>query len=274
MNEFGLGANKSPFDLRTFTYTPSVAPVKGGKRYPKENIEHQHKVGICTAISLTQNARRALGTKFSADFQYLCQKKFYDGDWNEGSAISSALKVAKNIGLLPSKDFKYIKESDRKLPYHLYVEKLKAIPDAEIEKLKKKAAKNKILAFAEVPVDRDSLANAIMESESGILARFHVGKEWYTQPIEPLRYPKLIISGHAVTESNFDGGSFRIANSWGSGWADGGTAYHTFNFYRPTEAWIAYYTRTTPEIDKQLEDRKKLMGVLIDKLQLLLDLTK
>lgn len=75
MYKRATGAGESPYDLRTFAYVPSGIPNKGGKRYSPSDIEDQHRVGICTAISTTQNARKALGTKFSADFQYLMQKK-------------------------------------------------------------------------------------------------------------------------------------------------------------------------------------------------------
>jgi hypothetical protein len=72
---YATGAKPSPYDIRTFAYVPSGIPVSGGTRYTPKDIEHQHKVGICTAISTTQNARKALGKKFSSEFQYLMQKK-------------------------------------------------------------------------------------------------------------------------------------------------------------------------------------------------------
>lgn len=267
MNPYSTGADKSPKDLRTFAYVPDPAQMTGGTRYKASDIDDQHKVGICTAIHLTQNAGKALGIEFSPDFQYLLQKKEYDKNWNEGSSIFYALKVAKNFGLLPIEKFKYIKEADRKLPYDLYIKKLQAIPDKEIERLKKSASKNKLLAYASVPIDRDMLANAISESESGILVRFDLGKEWWTKPIEPLRPPKEIVSGHATIICNYDGGSFRIANTWGSDWADKGTAYFLLKNYKPTEAWIPYYTKTSSGVDAQQEKLKSLQGRAITLLQ-------
>lgn len=269
-NPYGLGAKKSVTDIRTFTYSPVPAPVKGGKRYQPEDIEHQHKVGICTAISLTQNARKALGRKFSADFQYLLQKREYDKNWDEGSSILNALKVANNFGLLPVEHFTHIKEEDRKLPYYKYVEKLKKIPDTEIERLKVLASQFKIPAYAKITISRDSLANAIDESDAGILARFEVGKEWWKEPIEPLRNPAVVESGHAITECNYDGGSFRVANTWGDSWADRGTAFHLFSNYRPTEAWMVYYNHVPVHVEDEIKKRETLLAKLVDALQKLL----
>lgn len=264
---YATGADESQYDVRTFSYKPSGVPKKGGVRYTEKDIEDQHRVGICTAISTTQNARKALKKKFSADFQYLCQKKFIDGNWNEGSSLSSAIKVGQKIGFLPEVFWTFTTEKDRKLSYDKYIKKLQAIPDEEIERLKMYAAKYKILAYASVPIDQELMAQAILESESGILTRYAIGNEWWKTPIEPLRPPKVIISGHAVTESNYDGDSFRIANTWGTDWADKGTAYRLHEQYRPTEAWIVHYTEVPEAIKKQLDSREAIFGKVLDKLQ-------
>lgn len=267
MIKYGTGADKSPFDLRTFAYIPSGVPQKGGTKYTSTDIENQYKVGICTAISKTQNARKALKKKFSADFQYLLQKKYVDGNWNEGSSISSALKVGQKYGYLPENEWTFTKESDRKLSYDKYITKLKNVTDADIERLLKIASKYKLLAYAKVDVTREDMANAINESKSGILVRFDIGNEWYRQPIEPLRKPKEPISGHAITECNYDGGSFRTANTWGSDWADKGTAYHILSDYAPTEAWIPYYEELPEVITDQIDSKNSSLGKIIELLQ-------
>lgn len=264
---YATGANESPYDVRTFSYRPSGIPRRGGLRYLSSDIEDQHKVGICTAISTTQNARKALKKKFSADFQYLMQKKLFDKNWEEGSSLSSALKVASKIGFLPEKDWTFTTEADRKLPYHKYIAKLQKVPDADIELLKAKAALHKIQAYASVPIDRDLMAQAILESEAGLLTRYAIGKEWWTAPIEPLRPPKVFVSGHAVIESNYDGNSFRIANMWGTDWADKGTAYRLHSQYRPTEAWIVHYKIVPEPVQKQIASRETVLGMILDRLQ-------
>lgn len=264
MKTYSSGADKSPFDIRTFTYKPTKANLTGGIKWGVEDIDDQHAVGICTSISLTMRAGKFFNKKFSPDFQYLMQKK-QDGNWDEGSSILSAIKVGKSIGFLPTEDFS-ISEEYRKLPYHEYIKKLQSFTEEDIEKLKVKASKYKISAYASVPTSRDYLANAI-DSAGSLLVRFAIGNEWWTNPIEPLKPPKNVISGHAVNHTNYSGNSFRIANSWGTAWADKGTAYHLLTEYKPTEAWSVWFADVPKEIEKQIEDRSAIVGKILDLLQ-------
>lgn len=286
------GALKSKFDIRTFSApTKAYANVKGGTRYEPEDIESQHNVGICTAISLTQNAKKATGMKFSADFQYLMQKKYVEGNWNEGSSILYALKAARGKedsmgnfqygGLLPEAKWTFTTEADRKLPYHEYIKKLQAIPETEIRKLFYISKNYRIKAYASVVVNRDAMAQAIDGSKAGVLCRYDIGKEWWTDikgnltwdknSIQPLRAPKVVISGHAVTDSNYNGNSFRVVNTWGKDWAEGGTAYR-FIGYNPTECWAIFYDELPKEIDEKVKERETLKGQIMDLIQKVLEL--
>lgn len=271
---YATGAEPSSVDIRDFTYKPDKANKKGGERYNAEDIEDQHRVGICTAISLTQNARKATGIEYSADFQYLLQKKFYDKNWNEGSSARSALHIAKTYGMLPQNEWRHTMESDRKLSYSRYIAKLKNVSDAEIDRLLKIAANYKIAGYAQVPINRDLLAAAVDESAAGLIARFLCGSTWYSsnKEIEPLRMPNPVVSGHLVTYSNYDGMSYRIANTWGDDWADKGTAYSLLQTYQPTEAWIPYYNKLPDPIKEQKEKLESLQGQLLTLLQKLVAL--
>lgn len=271
--KYSTGAEKSPYDIRTFSYIPTTAGYKGGEKWGPVLIDDQSKVGICTSISLTMRAGQHYGETFSEDFQYLMQKKIYDQGWWEGSSIFHALKVGKNIGFLPEKEWTYTTAEDKKLPYSEYVKKLQAIPDSEIERLKEIAKTYKLKAYASVPVNRETLCNAIDES-GALLSRFVVGSEWWTAPIEPLRAPKDPISGHAVNLTNYTGNSFRIANSWGTDWADMGTAYFLFNDYRPTESWAVWFEDVPKQIEEQLENRETIIGKIVDLLQQVIELLK
>lgn len=264
---YATGADSSALDIRDFTYKPDKANKQGGARYQPEDIEDQHRVGICTAISLTQNARKATGIEFSADFQYLLQKKFYDKNWREGSSARSALHIATTYGMLPQNEWTHTLEVDRKLSYSSYIVKLQAVSDAEIDRLLEIAKNYKLKGYARVPVDRDMLANAVDESAAGLIVRFVVGREWYTAPIEPLRPPVSPISGHLITYSNYDGMSYRVANTWGDDWADKGTAYSLLQNYQPTEAWIPYYNTLPDPIQEQKEQLNSLFGQLLTLIQ-------
>lgn len=259
MEDISFGALESKIDPRTVKneevamVDPTVL-VKGGSEYLASEIEHQHKVGICTSIHLTQNRQRANGTSYSADFQYLLQKKYYDLNWIEGSSIFSALKVAKNIGFLPLSKWTYTTENDRYLPYSEYIKKLQAIPDSEIERLKSLCV-DKIPGYASVNVnDPQLIAKAIVESESGILCRYDCGDTWWLpswaeKDISPLRKPVPATSGHAIIMSNFDYTNTNLqtlANTWGTSWARNGSVDINHNNYRMTEAWTIL--KFTPEI--------------------------
>jgi len=252
--KYGTGALESKKKATDFIYKPDKANWKGGTRYNAKDIEDQSKVGICTAITVTQQARKARGIKYSADFQYLLQKKYVDKNWDEGSSTAHGPYVAYKYGLLPEKDWKWTKQADRKLPYSKYIKKLQAVPDKEIARLLKIAEKHKVIGYQRiVPLTRDTLANAIDESEAGVVTRMECGATWWTNPIEPLRYPKPIFSGHALTASNYTGNSVRVANTWGDDWADKGTAYYMFKDNAPTEAYIVYYNEKTKLLEKQIK---------------------
>lgn len=263
----GTGAQESHYDSRTYKHDTTLATplTTGGIIYSPEDIDNQHKEGICTGISLTQNANKTLGKKFSPDFQYLCQKKFYDLNWVEGSSIFSALKVGKNIGFLPIELFTYVTEADRVLSYPDYVSKLQAIPDSEIQRLIGLCV-NKLTGYAQLALDPQSLAKGITDSKSGILCRYTVDESWWTdingrsswltKDIDPIRPPKTIGGGHAIGATYFDYSvvkNITHANTWGTQWNDQnhGNCHIINDNYKCTEAWIPYYAVVPPPLPAQ-----------------------
>lgn len=268
-NQFSLGARKSQKDSRTLKtkHLPTTAGelVKGGVEYKPEDILDQHNVGICTAISYIQNRNKANGKKYSPDFQYFLQKKYYDNlvytdwpQWEEGSSNLHALKVGKRFGHLLEKDFcdlqgkPYITEADRKLSYADYIAKLKAIPEAEIERLLSLCI-DKIGGYALAnSKDPQDIALAIKNSKVGVTCMYQVGKEWWTpshkeKDISPLRPPVKIISGHAVCQTPFDFtmyNLFTIPNTWGIDWCRLGCADIIWDQYKPIEVWQIYENDT------------------------------
>ena len=245
MQKPSFGANPSINDKRTVKSSTlalvSLPLIKGGVDYLPEDIENQHAVGICTAISFIQNREKANGRKYSPDFQYLLQKKYYDFNWIEGSSVMTALKVGKRYGLLPIEHFPYVTVEDRKLTYSQYIAKLQAIPEQEIQRLLTLCV-DKIEGYAYVnPNDPQEIAKAINNSTAGVLCRYEVGSEWWTNPVCPLRPPKQIISGHAVIDSKFDYTSLTfnvIANTWGQYWGTNGSCKVNLDNYPPTEVWV------------------------------------
>ncbi len=259
------GCFKSQKDKRTVKAETLVRAtpldfLTGGVDYAKSDILHQHNVGICTAISLIQNRNKANGKKYSPDFQYLLQKKYYDNvvytnwtPWMEGSSVLHGLKVGKRFGFLPIELFKdlsgtpYITEQDRFLSYEDYIHKLKIIPDAEIERLLTLCV-DKIGGYA--LVDSSSpykIAKAIKDSEKqgGTVCMYQLDEQWWKpswaeKDLSPLRPPKKIVSGHAIIKNKFDFNMynlFTLANTWGPTWCRKGLADIIWDKYKPVEVW-------------------------------------
>lgn len=278
------GAVASPFDIRTFTYK---GLDKAGQNLYEvgesweflEFIDNQFFVGICTSEAVAMRAHKHFGIKFSADFQYLIQKKFIDGNWGEGSSGFSACKGGHKYGFLPQSEWTHTTEEDRKLPYHKYIKKLQAIPDSEIMRLLNISKKYKIAAYAKVKSNTpEALASAIHETGS-VISRFVIGSEWYSVNMnkdreQALSFPKYPTSGHLVNITKRVGDSYRIANSFGKQWARGGTAYGLFSQYRPTEMWQVWFADVPKEITDQIEQKDKISGILKEILQRLIVLLK
>lgn len=274
--KYQTGANESEYDIRTFVYdyAGDEVPNSAGESWANtEFIEDQHRVGICTAISMAMRARKHFNMDFSDDFQYLLQKKFIDGNWNEGSSGLSACKVGQKYGFLPASKWTFTTIDDRKLTYSKYIKKLQAVTDEQIQELLIEAAKYKVLAYAKIPNTVESLRKTI-EDTGAVTARFVVGREWYTSPIEPLQNPLKPISGHLVNITKAVGDSYRIANSWGTDWADGGTAYGLFSVYKPTEMWQVWFTDIPKEIQVKLDGRTETIGKILNQIQLLINILK
>ncbi len=282
---------ESPKDSRTVHHndyaTVGEPIIKAGNAYSPQDIENQHHVGICTAISMVQNVEKISGKKYSPDFQYLLQKKFYDFNWGEGSAIISALKVAKKYGFLPIEKFTYTTEADRNLSYPEYIAKLQAISDDEITRLILLCI-DPIPGYAAVDVSNaQSIALAIQESQAGILCRYTVGSEWYTDingnitwdktKLDPLRAPTqaTVQGGHAINMSNVDYTVFLqqfLPNTWGVQWNDNGIGYTDWNKYKPTEAWLILKTAPIIPLFQFLHDL--YLGIIspdVKQLQILLN---
>jgi len=257
-----FGAVDSAKDYRNLQHDqvglPQIKP-SAGVTYHKDIILDQNKVGICTAISLVQNTLAATGKRYSEDFQYLLQKHFFDGGWFEGSSPLNSLKAAKKYGMLPIEHFPSIVAEKPSINYDQYSARLQKIATnpAEMERLLA-LCEFPIKGYAAVAVHDDALlAQAIADSKAGVIARFSVGSEWWTgtngltswlpKDIEPLRAPKVIVSGHQVSVTQYDFSTTKLAklaNTWSNEWATLGSATFNLNNYRPTEAWVPYFDFT------------------------------
>lgn len=255
---FGLGANESVKDYRTLTHDQvGIVQLKvaGGSKYPAVAIMHQHKLGICTAISLVQQAQVVTGKKYSVDYQYLMQK-LLDGNWVEGSSPFTAVRAGK-AGLLPVEHMPNMLDGNPNMTYPEYIAKLQKLAANPAKMAALKAlCEYPIQGYGQVNVADDALlAQAIADSKAGIIARFAIGDEWWTdasgtitwakEALQPLRPVKAVVSGHqtSITDYDFSTGQrmARTANTWSADWCDEGSALFNLKTVRPTEGWVLYY---------------------------------
>lgn len=265
---FGLGAFESPNDPRTYIHENSydkvdILPNTYAYTYVVGDILHQHKIGKCTSSSFIQLANKARGIKYSDDFQYLLQKKLIDKNWIEGSYVSAAPATALKYGMLPIEYFPSITDENPEITYEEYIAKLQQVSDADLQKLLKIAAKHKIGGYARVDhTDKFAVAKGLLDSKVGLLTRYEVTSDWYTDTngnitwayalISPLRNNGKVISGHAIGNTGYDyttGRFHRLTNTWGKDYGKKGSVEADYNVVGMKEAWIIYWDKA-PETVK------------------------
>jgi len=255
MNEpLATGAHPSPYDPTVSTHVTATPPVAtGGIIYDAGDIEMQSKVGICTAISVVQNAEKVNGKKYSPDFHWLLQKTLFDHNWYEGSSILNSLKVAKTYGFLPANEWTHTTSEDRN-DYQTYITKLQSIPSAEVKRLMALCS-DRIVGFASTQTDSQSVASGIQDSKAGVIVMLTSGSTWWTAlngtnswasaDIDPIRVPTTSLSGHAINLTYFDYRVMSIttgANTWSPQWDENGNCHINLDIYKLWEVWIPYYT--------------------------------
>lgn len=77
---------------------------------------------------------------------------------------------------------------------------------------------------------------------------------WDSKYINPLRPPKVSVSGHAITGAYIENTTINLANTWGKDWNEQGNGDADFTNYKPTEAWIPYYNYVPSPIHVQLKN--------------------
>ena len=285
--EFPAKAQESPVDIRTVSHdlASPIIYTKGGVDYLPNEIENQAKVGICTAISHIQAIQKFTGKKYSPEFQYLLQKKFFDLNWDEGSSVFYSLKAGFKYGYLPLELWTYTTEADRQLPYSQYVTKLQAVPDEEINRLIS-LCERKMTGYAQVDVsNKENIAHAIDSSPVGILCRIECKTSWWSDAngvtwepnrLNPLNPAFPTVGGHAIIISNYDytnGNLQFIPNTWSSKWNDKGVGYLNYDDYKITEAWIPYFVANPIVVPLQFTSQLKL-GSSGNEVKLLQDVLK
>lgn len=207
-------------------------------------VFNQGKIGLCTGASLTTIVEWLYFKKtgkhvpLSRRFLYSVTKNMIDKNKMEGSSLRSALKAAYDVGICTEATFP---SSPDGLNHEQYID-INAIP----AKAFAEAKEFQIGGYVSVPVDKDSLCAGIYKY--GMLySRVVVGPTWWQgtdgvntwdpAKINPIRYPDVIISGHAIVDKGYDNLELTLRNSWSAAWANKGDADRSIIGYAPTEAW-------------------------------------
>jgi hypothetical protein len=241
------GASPSTPDYRDHKEEPTMdvpTPVIWDTDLSSIPIYNQQKIGLCTGASLTTVVeylyykRTGVFVKLSRRFLYSVTKNMIDQNQIEGSSCRSALKAAYDYGICTEAAL----PSDPTGMTHEQFIDINAIPAGAFAE-----AKNyQIGGYISVPTDPTSLSAAIYKY--GLLySRVECGPTWWQdaqgvnswdpEKINPLRYPSVIVSGHAIVEKGFDPSFLTLRNSWSAEWCKQGDADRSITGYAPTESW-------------------------------------
>lgn len=236
--QYYLGALDPKVDLRDYSYEPEVAMA--ANELPEEfelwtpDIKNQGAVGSCvahTAAEIEEYFNHIEGKdnrKLSVGYIYGCRYGYKD----EGMYLRDALKTLANRGICTYDEFPYNKEvptiielfnkqdekgweTDSAHKISTYF-RIKANNDETLQKKVKMCLLNNGPVMMSVPWYKDfKVENGIITSPSNMNT---------TQ------------GGHCIYLYGWDKNGWKIQNSWGSFWGNGGRAIYPYN-YPINEFW-------------------------------------
>jgi hypothetical protein len=206
-------------------------------------------------FEMLEYKRTGVYVEYSVRFAYTVLKHFIDKNTTEGSSMRNALKAMQKYGTVPESMY----PSDCTVTHEQFIS-LDGITDT----LLAEALKHRIGAYFRGVNDKSMICTYIAKYGM-IYARFECGDSWYESvegfstwlpsEILPLRKPKVVASGHAVTLKGYDiqdRYNTTLLNSWSKGWAEKGEANYYPDDYSPTEVWIVTLD-PVPAIEKRPE---------------------
>lgn len=246
-NPFGHGALESAKDYRDIQLADVATAIPIPQSYflniSQCPVTMQYKRGTCVAHATAKRKEKVevddtgTFTALSPRFLYALIKK-EDGNMNEGTAIRNGLKIISKTGICTEQTY----PSDYPDMTHAEFMDITKVPVQAFYE----AELYKDTSYASVPVDKDSLKQAIM-SGNGVITRVVIDSAWWCptwleSDILPLKAPLTqAFGGHAIWITGFDGDRFYFRNSWGTSWGKNGDGYFDWNTYKDaiTEAWTS-----------------------------------
>jgi C1A family cysteine protease len=242
---------KEPRDLRDYHFTsvkfakPAELPKQIDLRPQMSPVVDQGQLGSCTANAIVSGLREYLLLQSRDGFQPLSRLFLYwherelEGHINEdsGAYIRDGMKVLKQIGVCPERDFPY---------------RIEHFADRPTERAETDARGYRITEYHRV-LDLDALKAALAENlpvvigmqiyesfESPEVAR--TGKV----PV-PRKTKERVLGGHAMLAVGYKDsargqGEVIVRNSWGEEWGDQGYCYIPYRMFRDPDLLLDMWT--------------------------------
>lgn len=225
---------KDSVDLRDYIYKAEMIkdelPSKVDMRAKMPPVVDQSKLGSCTTNAIVSGLRQFLQIKHCQPNAVLSRLYLY---WHErevegtlgsdaGAEIRTGMKLLKNIGVCPEKDFPYVIST--------YNDKPSA--DAEAH-----AGEHKISEYSRV-TDLTMLKTALAEGYPVVFGYYVYSSFKSDEVTQTGRVPlpqegEELLGGHAVLAVGYDDFHEVVIcrNSWGRTWGDHGYFYLPYDFW-------------------------------------------
>jgi hypothetical protein len=265
--EFPVERAALPSRISLEMYLPALYPQTGGTCVAMSialarTIMYAHSMGITDLGTITRN-------QMSPFFVYYYGREKYDFNCSEGLNPIAALTVAKNIGFEKMSKIEY----PNYWPYtnkFLCPNTFDFLPP-ETDLHLRNAKTNRISEFY-VTKSIAGIKSALSKGFPVILA-MQIPKsfeECKSSSWRSLSYEqKSMASGHAMVaigyDDNLNGGSLRIANSWGTEWGDKGKIWIN---YSEVEYWLdGAFMMIVPSTTYKSESQESIIKYKLPKKQ-------
>lgn len=115
-------------------------------------------------------------------------------------------------------------------------------PNSVTQVARDEAAQYRIPGFVQIPVNQNAVRQAI-QRYGAVSILFRIGSElwtakdgtqtWDQAAIDPMRPPAIVIGGHELVGSGFNGSLDHVVNSWSKLWAQDGESDYLWNEWQP-----------------------------------------
>ncbi len=248
INQYHLTARADAPDFRDYVYRPALVNLKPRLEVPGNlHIRDQGSSNACTGFGLAavidrlivESKRELNGCPISVSSRMLYEMaQKYDewpGEQDIGSSCRGAIKGWYNMGVCQEDLYPFVQKADQ--GYTI---------DAA-----KDARNNTVGAYYRLGT-RISDYHAALTEVGAVYCSANVHKGWNSPDSTSglIEYDKKTLGGHAFAIVGYDDKGFWVQNSWGTGWAKGGTALWPYEDWllNINDAWVFRMALPTPQI--------------------------